>query len=127
MGKGMIKNLVSKLNRPIIIWNRGVEASNEISSQFPDYISIANSPADVISKCETTFCMLSTPEASISVFDAPDGVFSAITPGKIIVDCATLTPERMIEESSVITSKGGKFLEAPVGGSKLPGKFSFRH
>jgi 3-hydroxyisobutyrate dehydrogenase-like beta-hydroxyacid dehydrogenase len=120
MGKGMIKNLVSKLNRPVVIWNRGVEASNEMKSQFPDLITIATTPADVISQCETTFCMLSTPEASASVFEAPNGVFSAVTAGKIIVDCATLTPERMIEEKQIITAKGGLFLEAPVSGSKVP-------
>lgn len=120
MGKGMIKNLVNKLHRPVVIWNRGAEASKEMLGQFPDYISIASSPAEVISKCGTTFCMLSTPEASQNVFEASDGVFNAITAGKIIVDCATLTPERMMEEQRIISSKGGLFLEAPVSGSKVP-------
>ena len=65
--------------------------------------------------------MLSTPEASEAVFDDEiNGVINAITPGKIVVDCATLSPERMIHESKLITAKGGIFLEAPVSGSKIP-------
>lgn len=120
MGKGMIKNLVSKLHRPVVIWNRGTEASKEMLGLFPEYVSIANTPAEVVNKCGTTFCMLSTPEASQNVFEASDGVFNAVSSGKIIVDCATLTPERMMEEQRVIASKGGLFLEAPVSGSKVP-------
>ena len=68
-----------------------------------------------------------------------DGVIDAITPGKVIVDCSTLTPERMAEEDTMvrelflgffrsnvqlcswqITSKGGRFMDAPVSGSKGP-------
>ena len=42
-----------------------------------------------------------------------------MSPGKVIIDCATLSPERMKDESDRITAKGGKFLEAPVSGSKV--------
>lgn len=120
MGKGMIKNLVTKLQRPLVIWNRGAEAAEEMKQLYPDFVSIASSPADVVKQCTTTFCMLSTPEASKAVFEDAQGVFAGVSAGKVIVDCATLTPERMKEENEIITSKGGLFLEAPVGGSKVP-------
>jgi len=41
--------------------------------------------------CATTYCMLSTLEASEAVFPS---VLEAVAPGKAIIDCATLTPER---------------------------------
>lgn len=49
-----------------------------------------------------------------------DGVIAGVKPGKLIVDCATLSPERMQDEESRIKAKGGLFLEAPVSGSKVP-------
>lgn len=45
----------------------------------------------MISTCATTYSMLSTIEASEAVFPA---VLEAVGPGKAIIDCATLTPER---------------------------------
>ena len=61
--------------------------------------------------------MLSTLEASQAVFPALVG---AVKEGKSIVDCATLTPERMRDMRGAVTLAGGRFLEAPVSGSKAP-------
>ena len=40
--------------------------------------------------------MLSTLEASEAVFAGPSGVLAGVKSGTAIVDCATLTPERMV-------------------------------
>ena len=120
MGVGMVKNLVGKLGCNLVVWNRGVTISEEIKLKYPGKITIASTPSDVIKSCQTTFCMLSTLEASQAVFETPNGIYDGVSEGKIIVDCATLSPERMIEESNRITAKGGRFLEAPVSGSKVP-------
>ena len=61
--------------------------------------------------------MLSTLEASEAVFP---GMLEKVCAGKSIVDCATLTPERMAAMSSAVKAAGGSFLEAPVSGSKGP-------
>jgi 3-hydroxyisobutyrate dehydrogenase-like beta-hydroxyacid dehydrogenase len=52
-------------------------------------------------------------------FDGEHGVINAVSPGKIIVDCATLSPERMIYLANQVSTKGGHYLEAPVSGSKV--------
>jgi 3-hydroxyisobutyrate dehydrogenase-like beta-hydroxyacid dehydrogenase len=65
--------------------------------------------------------MLSRHFLYIEQFDAVDnGVIAGISEGKIIVDCATLSPERMIAIAAQVNSRGGHFLEAPVSGSKVP-------
>lgn len=120
MGVGMVKNLVGKLGLDLVVWNRGISVSEEVKLKYPGKITIASSPAEVIQLCQTTYCMLSTLEASQAVFDSPNGVIEGVTPGKIIIDCATLSPERMQEENTKILAKGGRFLEAPVSGSKVP-------
>jgi hypothetical protein len=38
-------------------------------------------------------------------FDSEDGVIAAVTPGKVIIDCATLSPERMQFESLQIQER----------------------
>ena len=122
MGKGMASNLINKLSglETLVVWNRGIEACEALSNQFPGKVRVVPTAADVIKSCTTTICMLSTEEASTAVFDQPGGVFDAVTEGKIIVDCATLSAERMIYENERISSKGGRFIEAPVSGSKVP-------
>lgn len=68
-----------------------------------------------------TFSMLSDMAASCSVFDAPEvGIIAGVSDGKVIVDCATLSPQRMQEEEAAILARGGRYLEAPVSGSKGP-------
>ena len=122
MGKGMIKNLVTKLDAgtKFQIWNRSPEICNEIAAAYPGQIEVKENAADVVQGCDVTFSMLSTLDASKAVFDSPSGVIAGVTSGKVIVDCATLTPERMKEQANAIKSKGGLFLEAPVSGSKGP-------
>ncbi len=38
MGKGMVKNLITKLDpsTSFVIWNRSVDSSKEIQSQYPE-------------------------------------------------------------------------------------------
>lgn len=53
-------------------------------------------------------------------FDAPEtGAIAGVSTGKILVDCATLSPERMIDVEGRVAARGGHFLEAPVSGSKV--------
>jgi 3-hydroxyisobutyrate dehydrogenase-like beta-hydroxyacid dehydrogenase len=122
MGKGMMQNLATKLpNSEFVIWNRSTEVCGEFVTKFPGKVVVAESPASVIQQCGVTYSMLSTIEASESVFDKPDdGAIAGVSEGKTIVDCATLSPERMIFISEAVTAKGGRYLEAPVSGSKVP-------
>lgn len=121
MGKGMLKNLATKLEPNLVIWNRSAAVCEEMAAAFPGKIEIAASAAEVVQRCELTYSMLSTIEASEAVFDKEgDGVIAGVSEGKVIVDCATLSPERMEKIAADIAAKGGKFLEAPVSGSKVP-------
>jgi len=45
---------------------------------------------------------------------------SLVTSGKTLVDCATLQVADMQKTNALVTTAGGKFLEAPVSGSKGP-------
>jgi 3-hydroxyisobutyrate dehydrogenase-like beta-hydroxyacid dehydrogenase len=111
----------SSEDTPLVVWNRSRNKCEEFKSKFPEkYIVVKSSPKEVVEACGITFSMLSTPEASKEVFEAEDGVLSGISSGKSIVDCATLSEADMLRMNSEVLSKGGRFLEAPVSGSKIP-------
>jgi len=127
MGEGMAGCLLSSgiagnsTEDTLVIWNRTTTKCDELKAKFPDkHIEIKSSAKEVIEACDITFSMLSTPEASRAVFEAKDGVLAGISEGKSIVDCATLAETDMQRMSEEIVSKGGRFLEAPVSGSKVP-------
>lgn len=53
------------------------------------------------------FSMLSTPEASLAVFEGEDGTLSGVSSGKMIIDCATLAESDMKRMSEQVGSRGG--------------------
>jgi len=127
MGEGMASRLISEEiagstgESPLVIWNRTHKKCEVLKRKFPDkHIIIKSSPKEVVEMCGITYSMLSTPQASKEVFDAPEGVLAGVSDGKCIVDCATLAEKDMKRMSEAIKAKGGEFLEAPVSGSKVP-------
>lgn len=116
MGAGMV-NCLLKSGRRVVVWNRDVSKTAALEAAYPDLCKTASSATEVVEACDVTFCMLSTLEASEAVFPS---LLSGIKEGKSIVDCATLTPERMEAMCGEVTEAGGRFLEAPVSGSKVP-------
>ena len=93
MGLGQARNLL-RSGRSLVVWNRSPEKSAAFAAEelAVGKVEIAASAAEVVDKCGLTYSMLSTIEASQAVFPS---VLSKVAPGKSIVDCATLTPERM--------------------------------
>jgi glyoxylate/succinic semialdehyde reductase len=116
MGLPMCLNLV-KAGRNVIVWNRTIETSQQLAAAHPSAVTVAASADDVVARCDLIYSMLSTLEASEAVFPS---VMRALAPGKMIVDCATLTVARMQQIAFAVRSTGAKFLEAPVSGSKGP-------
>lgn len=119
MGLEMASNL-AKAGRKLVVWNRDAAKASAFAEAYPGAVKIAQSPADVVRLSSRTYSMISTIEASLAVFEGEHGVLAGVVPGKAIVDCATLTPERMAEMASSVLARGGAFLEAPVSGSKKP-------
>lgn len=126
MGEGMAARLLSQevagsKENPLVIWNRTTSKCEALKEQFPDKnIIIKDTAKEVVETCKITYSMLSTPEVSKIVFESDNGVLAGVSDGKSIVDCATLAEEDMKRMSEAVTEKGGRFLEAPVSGSKVP-------
>jgi len=126
MGQGMASRLLSEgiagsLERPLVVWNRTPSKCDDLKAAFPDkVVEVKGTAREVVESCGVTYCMLSTPEASRSIFEAEDGILAGVAAGKCIVDCATIRVEDMVRMHDAVAKKGGRFLEAPVSGSKVP-------
>lgn len=119
MGEGMA-NCLLKSGVKLVVWNRSAAKAEALKAANPDSVTVVGTPAAVLAECEVTFCMLSTPEAVQSVYEMEGGVLAGVSAGKCIVDCATLAVADMTRISEQVLAKGGRFLEAPVSGSKGP-------
>jgi len=107
--------------KPLVVWNRTPSKCEALKEKFPSkQIIIKGTAKEVVESCGITYSMLSTPEASLAVFEGEAGVLSGVSAGKSIVDCATLAEADMVRMDKQIVAKGGRFLEAPVSGSKGP-------
>ena len=121
MGQGMSRRLLEG-NHNLCVYNRSIDKSKELQTQFgKDRVHVATSAAEVIQRSTTIILMLSTPQACDAVYRGPNGVLSAPSlAGKSLIDCATLEPQDMQALSAEVVKRGGRFLEAPVSGSKGP-------
>jgi len=126
MGEGMASRLLSQgvagtEDAPLVVWNRTSSKCHALKERFPDKkIEVGASAKEVVERSDITFSILSTPEASRAVFEGENGTLAGVSDGKTLVDCATLAESDMKRMEQQINSKGGKFLEAPVSGSKGP-------
>lgn len=127
MGEGMVARLLSENiagtsdKNPLIIWNRTTSKCTALKEKFANkHIIIKDTAREVVEASEITYSILSTPEVSKIVFEGTDGILAGISKGKAIVDCATLAEDDMKRMDEAVTAKGGRFLEAPVSGSKVP-------
>src|SRR6266567_163176 len=116
MGSAMAKNLL-KAGFKVTVWNRSPDKCAELSALGA---GVAATPAEVTSSCAITIAMLADPAAAHDVCFMPGGALEGIGNGRGYVDMSTVDAATACEIGAAISAKGGKFLEAPVSGSKKP-------
>lgn len=116
MGKAMAKNLLNA-GLDVTVWNRTREKCDPLLKLGA---KSGETPASVIAGCDITFGMVSDPEAAQSLCFGKDGVLAGITQGKSYIDVSTVDTDTAARIAAAIHEKGGRFLEAPVSGSKQP-------
>ena len=116
MGSAMAKNLL-KAGFQVTVWNRSPDKCTEFAALGA---AVALTPAEVTSSCGITFAMLADPAAAHAVCFAEGGALEGIGAGRGYVDMSTVDADTACEIGAAISGKGGRFLEAPVSGSKKP-------
>ena len=116
MGSAMAKNLL-KAGFQVTVWNRSQAKCAELAALGA---KIATTPTEVTASCPVSFAMLADPAAAEAVCFAPDGALAGIGEGRGYVDMSTVDDPTARKIGAAIQAKGGRFLEAPVSGSKKP-------
>ena len=116
MGKAMALNLL-KAGFDVTVWNRNPEKCTELVVHGAQQ---GTTPKEVAASCDITFAMVSDPEAALALCQGPDGVAAGIGSGRGYVDMSTVDNGTSKTIANLITQAGGRFLEAPVSGTKKP-------
>lgn len=118
MGEACARNLLkSCLFANVYVWNRSADKCAALVSEGA---VMGATPAEVVQKCDITFAMLADPEAALQVVFGASGVLEGLSAGKGYVDMSTVDEQTSIRIGEAVAAKGGRFLEAPVSGSKKP-------
>ncbi len=116
MGSAMAKNLL-KAGFAVTVWNRSADKCRELVALGAEQ---APTPARVAAQCSITFAMLADPEAAEAVCFGHDGVLDGIGAGRGYVDMSTVDDDTARRIAAGIASRGGRYLEGPVSGSRKP-------
>jgi 3-hydroxyisobutyrate dehydrogenase len=116
MGLPMALNMI-RAGTPLIVWNRSRDNA-ELAAEAG--ATVARSPAHVLRDARIVFLMLANGTVIDTVLERGTPRFAQMVAGRTLVHMGTTAAsysERLCED---ITSAGGRYVEAPVSGSRRP-------
>ena len=116
MGAPMAANLV-RAGHEVIVWNR---TAGKCAPLLDLGAQQASTAAEAVAESDITFAMLADPAAAESVVFGPAGVLEGMSTGKGYVDMSTVDENTSRNIAEAVNDAGGRFLEAPVSGTKKP-------
>lgn len=111
MGRPMATNLVSS-GADVVTWNR---TPRDIPGATP-----AGTPAEVFARAGTVVLMLANAEVVDTVLGRGTDLFAPLVAGHTVVHMGTTAPDWSAGLHKDITAAGGRYVEAPVSGSRGP-------
>lgn len=116
MGSRMAANLI-KAGNTLTVWNRSLEKAGPLEELGAKK---AGTPADAVQGAEVVITMLATPEAVEATAFGPQGFLDHIKKGALWIDSSTVNPSFSKRMASEAQSRGIRFLDAPVAGTRGP-------
>lgn len=116
MGRAMAANLV-RAGFEVVVWNRSAIKCAPLVALGATQ---AATPREVVEACDITLAMLADPAAARETCFGADGVLAGIRPGRGYIDMSTVDDATARAIAAAVSERGGRFLEAPVSGTKKP-------
>lgn len=113
LGKTMAKRLISE-GVELVVWNRTREKASDLA------VTIAESPAALVTEVDIIFLNLFDSAAVDSVIRGKNGLLSGDCRGKIIIDTTTNHFDQVIHFHNSFRETDAFYLESPVLGSVMP-------
>ena len=76
----------------------------------------AESPAEMVERVDLVITCLPSPAASAAVMEGPDGLLTALGPGKIWAEMSTTDAAEMTRLADLVEATGARAIECPVSG-----------
>jgi 2-hydroxy-3-oxopropionate reductase len=115
MGRPMAKNLV-KAGYPLVVHSR---SRPPVEALAADGARVATSPADVARQATRIITMLPDSPDVEQVLEGPDGVFSAMPRGTVLIDTSSIAPASARRLAAEANARGATMLDAPVSGGEI--------
>ena len=111
----MAQNLL-KAGFPLIVHSRSSPPVDELVASGAQR---AGSPADVARHATRIITMVPDSPDVEKVLMGDNGIFSALQPGTIIVDCSSISPDIARQLGRDAANRGARMLDAPVSGGEI--------
>lgn len=118
MGEPMATALV-RAGIPLVVWTRSTAPRERLAAAGA---AVGATPADVIDACDVVITMLSTGDALDEVLGRRADRLTVRVAGKTLVNMGTVAPAYSRSLRDDIHAHGGRFVEAPVSGSRSQAK-----
>jgi 3-hydroxyisobutyrate dehydrogenase len=116
MGLPMALNM-ARAGTPLVVWNRSPGKADLVAHAGA---TVASSPAQVLRDARTVFLMLANGAAIDEVLERGTPRFAQMVAGRTLVHMGTTAASYSERLSADTTSAGGRYVEAPVSGSRRP-------
>lgn len=116
MGQAMAMNL-AKAKTPLLVWNRTEDRSWPLLAAGA---RVAASSSQVFEQTETVILMLANGQAIDDVLGRGSPAFEKNVKDHTVVHMGTTSPEYSQKLGQEIVAAGGRYIEAPVSGSRKP-------
>ena len=115
MGSEMVSRLLSK-GHTVTGYNRTRAKAERLIRQRMKW---GETPQAVCAAADVTFSMVTNEKALAAVMEGPDGILSAVAPGKFLIDMSTVSPHYSRSIAAKARAKGADMIDAPVSGSVI--------
>ena len=116
MGAPMALNLV-RAGTPLVVWNRS-SLGRELLAQAG--AEVARDAFEVFDRSETVLLMLAHEQAVDDTLRRGSPEFASAVRGRTVVHLGTTSPEFSESLGRDIVAAGGRYVESPVSGSRVP-------
>jgi 3-hydroxyisobutyrate dehydrogenase len=116
MGEPMALNMV-KAGVPLLVWNRTPGKTGRLAGAGA---AVTDSAATVFEHCEVVVLVLADGPAIDAVLERGTAAFADRVAGRLLVNMATTAPDHSQGLEADVRAAGGRYVEAPVSGSRGP-------
>lgn len=116
MGQPMSANLI-KAGTPLVVWNRTIDKCEPLRRLGA---VVAGTAVEVFEQTETVILMLYDRAAIDSVLQRGTSQFDSLVRGRTVVNMGSIAPADARSLAREIEAVGGRYIESPVSGSRIP-------